>query len=217
MSLNNLYNRHSLKVTVAPATLPVSVNELKEFLRIDGSSEDTILEQFIQAATTAVELYISKSLITQTRTLTLDWLPPTPQTRLRTQDDGYFYLPYIFNGRGYLDLPYSPIQSITSLQTFGLDNAASTFDSAYYTLDVAGSRLLFNTNSPGLPSNLRERAAVVITYVAGYGSASNVPHDIKLAVMAYASDMYNCRSLCDMGIGCMGLLSQYKDYTEIGI
>lgn len=217
MSLNDIYNRKSVAIVTPPATQPVTVAELKSFLRIDGTSEDTILEEFIKAATRASENYTGRAFITQTRSLTLDWLPPTPQARLRTTTGNYFYLPQLFNGEGFLDLPYNPILSITSLVTYGLDNAATTFSSSYYTLDTAGSRLLFNTNSPGLPSNLRERSAVVVTYVAGYGAASAVPHDIKMAIMAFASDMYECRGLCSMSTECTGLLSQYKDLTEIGL
>ncbi|MCK5611364.1 phage gp6-like head-tail connector protein, partial [Candidatus Pacearchaeota archaeon] len=66
------YNNNSVAwpyiVTVAPATLPLTVNEVKEHLRIDldDKTQDALLKVLIRAATDYAEKYTKIDFITRT-------------------------------------------------------------------------------------------------------------------------------------------------------
>lgn len=61
---------YKTKITVAPATLPVSLSTVKEYLRIDGDQDDASLEMMVSAATSIVEGYLRRALVPRTVTLT---------------------------------------------------------------------------------------------------------------------------------------------------
>ena len=72
----------SLKVTAAPASEPVSLTDLKTWLRIDWTDDDAWLSLLIQDARAWVESHTSRALITQT--LQGVWmLPKSPESKLR--------------------------------------------------------------------------------------------------------------------------------------
>lgn len=79
-----------------PAALAVDLAEVKTFLRIDGSADDTSVSMMIKAATLTVESYLRRSLITQERTL-------------------------YSTGTSKVYLPYPPILSITSVHLVSED------------------------------------------------------------------------------------------------
>ena len=59
---------------------------------------------------------------------------------------------------------------------------------------------------------------LLITYVTGYGDvADDIPEDIKQAMLAMLSAMYDCRGACeDLPMICKTLLSPYKDWAKLG-
>ncbi len=217
MKTNYTYNRHSFAITVQPTTEPVTLNELKDFLRIDGLEENGILDSFLKASRKAAENYTGKSFITQTRTLTLDCFPAGEYNPRALAGNDFGYIPdYVGSGNDAIDIPFAPLLGITSIVTYDTANNATTFSSSNYTVDTVGSRVLLNYGS-NWPSSLRRKSAIVITYTCGYGNAGAVPDDIRMAIRQHAADMYNCRSLCAMSCECMGLLSRYRNLTEIGL
>ena len=56
----------------APATEPVSLAEVKSYLRIDGTADDAVLTILIASARRSAEEYTKRAFITQTWQLTLD-------------------------------------------------------------------------------------------------------------------------------------------------
>ena len=190
--------RQSFAITSAPAAEPVSVSEVKQYLRVDGSSDDDLLTDMIVAARGMAEEYLRRSLITQTVKLTMDWFP-----RRENGDwwDGVreIAISELSHEEDYIKLPMAPIQSISSIVTYSDGNQASTFSASNYRLDAAGARVMLNDGQVW-PSDLRARQAVEITYVAGYGDeASDVPAAIRQAIMQMVNSLYNSRG-CDSGI-----------------
>ncbi|MFO1243110.1 MAG: head-tail connector protein [Rickettsiales bacterium] len=61
-----------LERVVLPATEPLTLAEAKLYLRVDGSSEDTLITQLITAARETAEAYLRRSLITQQWKLTYE-------------------------------------------------------------------------------------------------------------------------------------------------
>ena len=153
--------RHTLTLSSAPATEPVSQDEAKAWGKIDTTSDDMIVAALITAARMAAEEYLRRSLITQTWKLTLD----LARTLLNNQlPDGVFDLPIsvLYGGlERNIELPKGPVQSITSVTTYALDNSSSVYDTSNYFLDTAGARLVLNLGCIW-PANMRPRAAAEI-------------------------------------------------------
>lgn len=211
------YNRKSVTVVTQPAELPVTVGEMKAILKIDGASEDATLLLYIKAATDAVEKYLGASIVTRTLKLTTDGLNKNGDEALARMGDGVFDLPksYFYNGAGSLDLPYGPVQSITSFVSYNDANIAATYPASQYFTDTAGDRLVLNDGQVW-PTDLRDHACIEITYVAGYGAAANVPPAIAQAIREQVKAMYECAGVCDMCGGARALLDGYKRYDMLG-
>ena len=206
------YNRKTVKSVTAPAQLAVSVADMKTYLRVDTSDDDALIEDFIESATETIKEYLQRALITETFLLTMDGF--------NWSDDDYGLslgagvhtasVPYQYGWGDEIDLPYRPIQSITSLKTFNRDNTESTFSASNYELDEEGGRLYLNEGAT-FPTELRDREAVNVTYVAGYGdNGSDIPKPITQAIKTYVSKMYDCREVCDMPKACTMGLAPYK-------
>ncbi len=196
----------------APATEPVTRTEAKSWMKVDSTDDDTLIDNLIVAAREAAEKYLRRALITQTWTLTVD-LPRS--SACDDLPDGVYDLPVsVLFGElpREFELPYKPIISITSVVTYNTSNSSSTYSSSNYFLDTASGRLVLN-NTAVWPSDLRDKAAVVITYTAGYGAASAVPQSIKHAIMMHIQTMYDSRIVCEMPQACMNLLRQHRVYA----
>lgn len=203
------YGRKSLRRTVNPATKVISVADLKTYLKIDGTDEDTILGYLIDAATDLAEIYCRRAFISQTFKMTMDNFGGG------SYDDsfleGVHNLPRGgINSQSVIELMRPPIISITSITTYDEANNSSVFSSSNYTLDGNGGRIYLN-ESVTWPTGLRDRAAIEIVYVAGYGATTaDVPSSIKTAVMVQAAAMYECRGQADLVAAAKGLLDPFR-------
>lgn len=213
------YNRKSLQVITAPVNSPVSLSDMKDYLRVDTSDDDTLIQSFIDSATESVKQYLKRSLITETLELTMDGFGQGQQDdRLIQLGDGVHVgsVPYLLGRGNEVDLQFPPVQSITSVKTYNRANEESTFDSSKYELDEQGGRIYLN-ESEVWPSNLRAREAVKIRYVSGYGdNASDIPAPIVQAIKLYVGKMYDCREACEMPKQCTRILVPYKLIDSLG-
>lgn len=197
-------------IVTPPAADPVTLGEVKGWAKIDTTADDGLLAGLITAATQAAEEYLKRSLITQTRKLTIDagrsdiCLP-----------DGVYDLPVsILTGSipNSIELPFGPLQSITSIVTYGVAGGSTTFSASNYYVDTASNRVTLNYGVQW-PSDLRDRKSMEVTYVAGYGNtASAIPAPIKTAIMMHVQRMYDGRLICDMPPECESMLRKYRIY-----
>lgn len=178
-------NQRQITVTSQPATEPLSLSEVKSFLKIDTTDEDSYLTGLIVAVRQVVENYLHRALITQTLRLNFDY----------------------FEERK-IELWRAPIQSITSVKTTDPDNAQTTIDSSNYYL--LNDYLTFNDNYV-FSGSLRSNQAIEIVYIAGYGAASDVPQAIKSAMLEQIQNVYECG--CDtasLSAKAVVMLSPYR-------
>jgi uncharacterized phiE125 gp8 family phage protein len=141
-----------------PTELVVSLTEVKAWLKIDGTDEDTLLTSLIASATAECEAYAGLSFITRTRTVSLTH----------------------FHGKDIL-LPYGPVTELTSIEYVDQDDADQTIDDADYSIDMASGLARVRVTETW-PSTNRTLSNVVVTYVAGYEDAAAVPEIIKTAI-----------------------------------
>ena len=82
----------AFKILTAPAAEPVTADEVKDQLRLDGTDQDTMIDLLIAAARAGVEKYLGRALITQTLQLFYDSFPAE------------------------IELPYPPYQSVSHIK-----------------------------------------------------------------------------------------------------
>lgn len=136
-------------LTVYSAAAPLlAVDEAKSYLRVTHTADDYDLVRMIAATTAEAEEIMGRALARRTYDLTLDAWPTT-----RT-----------------LALPMPPLVSVTSVTYTDTDGASTVFSSAGYIVNTAASPglLVLKTGYDWPSVTLRESAAIVVRYVAGY-------------------------------------------------
>lgn len=156
----------TISVTSAPAEEPITLTEAKAHLRVDGTTEDTLITSLITAARRRCEAFTRRKFVTQTVVLRRSRLGPA------------------------IMLPVAPVQSITSIVYLDTANASQTLAADQYRLDesVLPPRIV-PSHLASWPATLSEPDCVDVTLVVGYGDASAVPEDIKTAIKMVIASM----------------------------
>ena len=160
------------RVTTEPTEEPITLAEVKEYARIDGSSENDVITAFIQAVRVATENYLGRALITQTLTMSMDYWPSD-----------------------VIRLPRPRLISITEVRTVDESGATTTYASSNYmtrTLPEPGELVL--KDGVTFPQNdERYVGGYEIEWVAGYGAVASVPSNIKEAMKFWVAMIYENR------------------------
>lgn len=209
------FKRKSDIITVQPATELWSVAEVKAYLKIESynKDEDAIIISYLKSAREFAEKYTNRAFITQTRKLTLDAIDAVyPEDRLSA---GVYELPYNYfmGGSDYIEFPNKPLASVTSFTYYDVTDTSAVWSSSNYNLDTASGRLYLK-NGVSFPVTLRNRNAIEIVYVCGYGTKNDVPASIRNAVLMLTGQMYETRGLCEMTCDCQKLLDTYVVYGD---
>ncbi|GJL78806.1 MAG: hypothetical protein NPINA01_17950 [Nitrospinaceae bacterium] len=185
----------ALKQKTPPASEPVLLSDTKAYLRISDTDDDAFLNVLITAVRQRFEEWAGRSLITQTWTLWLDGFPH--REKRNSPREGYFELPVDqFDAvKPLVAIPRSPLQSVTFLNTYDAANTATVFDSSNYLVDAVSNpgRIALNQGA-AWPKNLRGINAVEIEFVAGYGSAADVPESIKQGILLWIKLLFADKS-----------------------
>ena len=206
------------KVTTAPTIEPVTLAEVKDHLRITATNEDGLINTYIEAAREIAEDITGRKFINQTLTGYVDnFGSGNVHGEWWTGQKTGTYFSHILQGKGFIELDYTPVSSITQIDTVDRDNAETTYSSDNYYLENydndTPARVHLNDNA-SIPSNIRDRNGIKVTYIAGYGSArSSVPMKLRHAIKMMAAELYNKRGDCDdcaLEAGQMPVLLNYK-------
>ena len=160
-----------LSRTVAPTVEPVTLQDCKDWLRVDSADDDPLLTALVTMARESHEDYVRRAYITQTWALTLDRFPSTIQ------------------------LWRCPVLAISSVTYVDPDGATQTLAGAKYQLDNSSepARLVPAYNETW-PTTRRVPNAVTVTFTAGYGAAAtDVPDIYKTAIKREVADHYEHR------------------------
>lgn len=163
----------ALLQTVAPTVEPVTLEELKEHLRIDGSDEDSIIRGYLETAREHVESFCKRQLCTATWVLKLDEFP---------------------NGK-FIELPRPPLISVTSLVYLDTANASQTWANTNYSVDTytEPGRIILGYDKVW-PTTYGVPNCITITYQAGYGATvESVPRSIRTGILKLAGIFYENR------------------------
>lgn len=181
-----------------PSELPLTLEEVKHFVRIDDcSSEDNaLLWAQMNAAVDWAQKYTQQQFVTATWELTLGDFPAVE--------------------RGIL-LPYPPLQSVESITYVDVQGNTQTLSSSKYNVITTSPAGFVEPAYGELWPNTRPIAeAVTIRYKAGFGESSAVPETIKIALKMLVAHWFDMRSpvsetsVSEVPITVQSLLDKYQ-------
>lgn len=159
-----------LKRITAPVSSAVSVAEVKDHLRVDGSTEDTLIQRYIDAAIDAIEGPYGIGVL------------------LESQVWEY----YLDRWPRVIQIPLYPVISVDQIRYVDEAGTEQTLATDQYRTDVVSNPARINTehNVTWPPTRSREMNAVTVQFTGGYAS---VPEALRAAVIMWVAHMYEVR------------------------
>ena len=165
----------------------MSSSDFKQHARIEIPDDDSLVLTYIESARRETENKLDRTLINTTWVLRLDEFPC---------------------GNNPLPMPRPPLSSVTSITYTDTAGTSTTWASSNYTVDANSEPgRIYPAYGQTWPSTRSVPNAVVITYVAGYGSsATSVPGGIRAYILRKAAELYEQREMSTAGV-----ISEFKD------
>lgn len=187
---------HKTKLITPPQEEPLTLEEVKEHLKI-GDSEDTYIESLIKTARISLERYLNRALITQSH---------------RVYYDCWHYK---------MRIPFPPLQSVDGVFYYGQDETLTELpeEDFYWIVDTTDPSAIvrkFDVVYPELQDGRPD--AIYIEFTCGYGEREEVPEDLKAAMKLMITDYYEHRGSIVIGQvnkipdHITGLTHSYKIY-----
>ncbi len=168
---------YGLIQTVAPTIEPLTLDEVKLFLRVNHSAEDALINDLIRESRERCERVTGRQLLLATYQLTLDDFPL---------------------GTGSLILPRPPLVEVLSITYIDTDGVSQTVSPTVYVADTQRQPgWLLLAYGHVWPATLVAANAVTITYRAGYASASQVPSEYRNRLRQCVAHCYANREMTD--------------------
>lgn len=160
-------------LVMAPAVLPVTREECKLHLRIDGSDEDGLLDIYLAAVVghlDGAEGWLGRAIVAQTWSQQFDAFGPS------------------------LPLGIAPVTAISSVVYEDAAGDEQTVPADQYALINGRSdphlRFVEEFISPLVGDDL---PVLTVTFVSGYGDETDVPAAIKAGILLMVADLYQNR------------------------
>ncbi|MGL4973666.1 MAG: head-tail connector protein [Bosea sp. (in: a-proteobacteria)] len=143
-----------------PAIEPVSLAQMKDYLRLDGTQEDDLVATLITAARLMVEAMSGRMLIDQTWRIVLDGWP----------------------AGSILRLPVGPVRQVVAARVFDVAGQPQNVPANALMLEVGSDpplvRVVASVSQPG-----RSFAGIEVDVLAGFGAtAAQVPAPLLQAI-----------------------------------
>lgn len=168
-----------LSLVTGPTTDPVTLGEAKAHCRIGIPDDDGILAGYILAARNYVEGQTHRMMLTQTWDCTFDYCWPT--RGCYTQ----------------LDIPLSPVQSVTSVSYVDSDGATQTLASDQYTVVTNRSKsFIVPAYNVTWPTVRWVPDAITVRAVVGY---TQTPDELRQAILMLVGHFYENRESIVIG------------------
>lgn len=188
----------SLTLTTPAAEAPLTMEEVKVSLRVTSDDEDSYIGALIVAAARYIENATARQLVTATWTMTLDCF------------------------HDVIRLPKPPLRSVSSIQYVDSAGTTQTLSSALYQVDTASlPGRIIPAYGQSWPTTRDVMAAVTVVFLAGYGGASSVPDELKLAMRLLIGHWYEHREpvsvgniVSDIPMSVESLLSHHR-FTDL--
>jgi uncharacterized phiE125 gp8 family phage protein len=162
----------ALNLITPPAVLPIDVADAIVQCSAQHMDDDALIQGYIEAATAHVQNATGRALITQTWEMTFD------------------------SWRSSIDVPWSPLQSVVSVQYLDTSGNTQTWATNQYrwraTSGPFASRgRITAAYSVSYPTLYGVTDAVVVRFTAGYGdSGESVPAPLRQAILMLVAHWY---------------------------
>ena len=185
--------------------LPLSALPIAEFrahLRVgtgfaEDSLQDSVLEGFLRAAMAAVEGRCGKVLIARAFTwLMQDWRDGQAQA-----------------------LPLAPVTSVSAVRLLDADDLATEVAESAYRLEMDAHYPMLRATGACFPAPVSDGQVEIVATVGFAEDWSDVPADLKQAVLMLAAHYYEYRNDTALSGGCMpfGVTSLIARYRPVRI
>ena len=149
---------------------PVTLDEMKDHLRVTHTDDDQYINALCLAATSWAEKFQNRTYVKRPRVMVLDKFPPAIRPL------------------------YPPLISVTSIVYIDLDGVSQTLAASEYRVDtITEPGRITEAYECTWPDTRTITNAVTINYVAGYGTAAAVPDEVKAAIKLMAGHLYEHR------------------------
>ena len=170
----------------------IETSMAKSHLRVSSSADDTYIQNLIFAATHDIEHYLNCNLMEASCT---QWCDTWEDT---------------------LELYHSPIMntrrlSVTTIRYYK-DDTLTTWDASNYIVDnVSSPTRIGLANNKTYPTIDERIGAIQINYTSGFSEVSQVPQDIKQAILILVGQWYENRQEAVVGrsVGVIPLTARY--------
>jgi uncharacterized phiE125 gp8 family phage protein len=185
----------SLKVNTLATNPLFTTADAKDFLKVDTTADDTLIDNLIKAATQSCEIYTNRYFL---------------DTLVTQYADKWVDIENLYK---------SPVSAITHIKYYDSDDSLQTLAGTVYLLDEVSQParigLKPNQSYPNIANRIN---AIEVKYTVGYGTAaSSVPEAIRQAVLITIGNFYENRqsvitgrTATELPLSSQYLLNQYK-------
>lgn len=160
------------QLLTGPSAEPLTVPDLKDFLRVTHDAEDALLGRLITTARQMVESAASRILLTQAWRIVRDAWPPS----------------------GLLLPPLAPVVAIAAARLRHGDGGETALPLSAFTLRGDRTPAVIAVQRANVPEPDRAVGGIEFDLVLGYGAApEDVPGDLVQAVRLLAAHLYERR------------------------
>jgi uncharacterized phiE125 gp8 family phage protein len=154
-----------------PAAEPLTLADVKNFLRVEHDADDDLIAALIAAARIQIETDTHRALMTQTWRLVFDhWAR-----------------------HGQIDVRPAPLRSLVAARVYDSAGIAHTVDPQAFVVDTASATLAFAPWSLAQPG--RAFAGIEIDVSVGFGDADDVPAPLRQAMRLLVAHWYENRRI----------------------
>lgn len=166
----------SQTLIVPPAVEPVTLDDLRFFLRLDGTAEDGLVASLAAAARAHLEALTGRIFITQGWRIRRDAWP----------------------AEGRMMLPLGPVDSLDAVTVTGADGDAAV-PTERFRLDGTALPPRMGWRPGTVPAPAVPLAGIAIDVTVGFGGPQDVPSPLLQAVRLLTAHWFENRSLVTVG------------------
>jgi uncharacterized phiE125 gp8 family phage protein len=172
---------NSWTISTAASELPISLTDMKLFLRVDSTADNALISTLIEVATDVVQECVSKQFVDASYTWNMDSFP--------TLDTDILYI------------PMNPLDSVTSIKYYDTDGDQQTWSSDDYIVDTNSLKgRIYLAADTSWPTTEARYDAVEVIFKAGYSAdATSVPKAAIQAIQLLVTHWYENRQAVQTG------------------
>lgn len=181
-----------LEVVTGPTQEPITINSIRDHLRLDELVDDIQINGYIIAARQWAENYTGRFFIQRTMRQWYDARANGFHNLIEGTVTGH---QNYFTSSQHLEVAATPIISVDSIKYYNDAGTESTWDADnYYADTVSDIGRIMLRDGGSFPTDLRKLNGLAVNFTVGYGAtAATVPQAIKIAIMQYITFLYEHR------------------------